>query len=36
VPENARVIMPVRVEEEEGGKIALTEWLERFLHKNAE
>ncbi|GEM_PF-2529789 len=34
VSENARVIMPVRVEEE--GKIVLTEWLERFLHKDAD
>lgn len=31
---NAKTIMPVTVEEE--GKIALTEWLERFLHKDPE
>ncbi|MEM2641069.1 MAG: hypothetical protein QXU42_00560 [Thermoproteota archaeon] len=33
-PENAKVIIPVTVEED--GKIALTEWLKRFLHKNPE
>ncbi|MBO3754045.1 MAG: hypothetical protein FGF53_04105, partial [Candidatus Brockarchaeota archaeon] len=33
-PGNAKTIMPVTVEE--GGKIALTEWLERFLHKDTE
>ncbi|MEM3469170.1 MAG: hypothetical protein QXZ36_00305 [Thermoproteota archaeon] len=33
-PGNAKTIIPVTVEE--GGKIALTEWLERFFHKDAE